>query len=118
MPDRLDSIGDREVIRLMKPWFGVALICLGALACSRTDISTGDAARLGLAQSEVDNLRAAAMGAARTEGYDTARANLSLVRDGEHYKGLFTQKAKDAVGGELHVVMDKSGRVLRVYHGL
>jgi len=58
------------------------------------------------------------MGAARTEGYDTEKANFSLVRDGEHYKGLFTQKANDAVGGEFHVVMEKSGRVLRVYHGL
>jgi hypothetical protein len=118
MPNRLDAIRNREVMRAMKPWFGVALICLGALACNRTDVSTGDAARLGLAQSEVDNLRAAAMEAARNEGYDTGRANFSLVREGEHYKGLFTQKAKDAVGGELHVVMDKSGRVFRVYHGL
>ncbi len=96
----------------------MALICLGTLACSRTDTSTADAARLGLTQAEVNTLRAAAMGAARNEGYDVGRANLSLVKDGEHYKGLFTQKAKDAVGGELHVVMDRTGRVLRTYHGL
>jgi len=27
VPKRLDSIGDGEVIRPMKPWFGLALIC-------------------------------------------------------------------------------------------
>ena len=79
---------------------GVALICLGALYCDRADtaVSTADAARLGLTQAEANNLRAVAMGAARHEGYDVGRANFSLARDGEHDKGLFTQKAKDALG--------------------
>ena len=101
-------------------WFVAALMCLGIIACNRSDTASwaAQAARVGLSQAEADVLRAAALGAARAEAYDVARANLMLIRKGEHYEALFIQRAKDAVGGELHVVMDRTGRIVRIYDGL
>ena len=90
------------------------------VACSRTDTSSSaiEDGRLGLTQAEVRILHDAAVAAARAEAYDVEKSNLTVTRDGEHYKGLFTRKAKNALGGELHVVMDRTGRILRVYPGL
>jgi hypothetical protein len=99
-------------------WILLLLVCVGAVACNRSEVSTpNEAVRLELTQAEVNLLRASAMEAARRENYDMGRADLRLDREGEHFKGFFTQKAKDALGGELHVIMDKSGRILCVCHG-
>jgi hypothetical protein len=108
-------------MRTWAVWLLSALLCLTVAGC--TDMGPGgsgsasDAERLGLAQSEVQRLRHTALEVAGNEKYEIRNMEFRLVRDGENYKGLFTPRAKNALGGELHVIMDRHGRVVRVYRG-
>lgn len=104
----------------MMKWLFVGLLCTVSVACNDTDrgASLEDTARLGLTQGEVDGLKKSATDAAVKENYDTRNADLKLSKEGEHYKARFTRRIKDAVGGELHITMDRNGRIVRVYHGL
>jgi hypothetical protein len=99
-------------------WLVVVLICAATIGCNRTDSGASlDPGQLGLSQAEFDRLRMVAIEAARKENFDVRATNFKLAKEGEQFKALFTQKTKDALGGELHVVMEKSGRILRVYRG-
>ncbi len=74
-----------------------------------------EAQRLDLTPKEVEVLTQAAQERARSLQYDVSDKGFTLKKNpsGPGYVGVFEPRSKTALGGELHVYLDKTGRVLR-----